>query len=113
MHVCTFTRYASLPIVPQQQQSSNVVVVQAQPEVVHTQVVHQRHYGSGDHGLVLAIIASLCVLFFGWWIGFACTIPAIFIALNVSTKVRRILGVFGSLGSLYTSTSRPECSFDL
>ena len=113
MHVCTFTRYASLPISSQQQQSSNVVVVQAQPQVVQTQVVHQRHYGSGDHGLVLAIIASFCVFFFGWWIGFACTIPAIFIALNVSTKVRRILGVFGSLGSLYTSTSRPECSFDL
>ena len=86
MHVCTFTRNASLPISSQQQQSSNVVVVQAQPEVVQTQVVHQRHYGSGDHGLVLAIIASFCVFFFGWWIGFTCTIPAIFIALNVSTK---------------------------
>jgi len=86
MHVCTFSRNASFPISSQQQQSSNVVVVQAQPEVVQTQVVHQRHYGSGDHGLVLAIIASFCVFFFGWWVGFACTIPAIFIALNVSTK---------------------------
>jgi len=111
MHVCTFIKDASLPISSQQQQqSSNVVVVQGQPQVVQTQYVHQRHYGSGDHGLVLAIIASLCVLFFGWWVGFVCTVPAIFIALNVSTKMKRILSVFGSL---YTWTSRPECSFDL
>ena len=60
-----------------------MVVVSSQPQVVQTHYV--RHYGSGDHGLVLAISATFCVFFFGWWFGLACTIPAIFIALNVST----------------------------
>lgn len=66
------------------QSSTNVVVVQQQPQPTVTTTVYTRHYGSGDHGLVYAIIASCIVFWCAGWIGLFCTIPAIFIAINVS-----------------------------
>ena len=56
--------------------------------ISHLHVIQnqQYHYRTGDHGFSLAISASLCVFFFCWWIGLACTIPAISIAVNVSAK---------------------------
>ena len=62
-----------------------VVVVQQQPQsavVVQT----RRTYGTGDHGLILAILASFCVFFFGTWLSLFCTIPAIFVAISVRNK---------------------------
>lgn len=99
-------KYNCLYFPLQQQQSSNVVVVSSQPQVVQTNFVRQ--YGSGDHGLVLAIIASLCVFFFGWWFGLACTIPAIFIALNVSTVLIIYVQDLGNANSRYTRTKVPK-----
>ena len=61
-------------------QSPDVVV--QQPTVTTT--VSTRHYGSGDHGLLLSIIASCIVFWCCLWIGLFCTIPAIFVAISVS-----------------------------
>ena len=47
-------------------------------------VVYQRRYGSGDHYLILSIIMSFVCFFFGTWWALVCTIPAIFMAINVS-----------------------------
>ena len=92
----------------QQQQSSNVVVVSSQPQAVQAHVV-QRRYGTGDHGLVLAISATFCVFFFGWWIGLACTIPAIFIALSVRTVLIIYIQDLGSANSpCYRGIHEPE-----
>lgn len=75
------------PPAQMQQQSTNVVVVQQQqPQVVTTVVPARRVYGTGDHGLVYAFIATFILVIFGWWIGLACTIPAIFIALNAQNS---------------------------
>ena len=46
-------------------------------------MVYQRRYGSGDHYLILSIIMSFVCFFFGTWWALACTIPAIFMAINV------------------------------
>jgi hypothetical protein len=57
--------------------------VQQQPTVVLAPV---RRYGTGDHGLIYAIVASVCIFFFGVWCTLICTIPAIFISINVSMQ---------------------------
>ena len=60
------------------------MVVQQQPQVVQT-TVYTRRYGTNDHGLVYAIIASCAVFWCGGWIGLFCTIPAIFVAINAQS----------------------------
>ncbi len=50
-------------------------------------VAPQRSYGTGDHGLVYAIIATVAVLFCCFYFGLVCTIPAIVISIGVSLVV--------------------------
>ena len=47
-------------------------------------VIYTRHYGSGDHFLLLSIILSFVCFFCGTWWALFCTIPAIFYAIHVS-----------------------------
>lgn len=65
----------------QQQQSSNVVLVQHQPQPAV--VALHRYHAPGDQGMVLAVIATFIIVFFGCWFGLICTIPAIILASNV------------------------------
>ena len=74
--------YGAPPITTAQTTSTNVVVVQQQPTAAVTTTVYTRRYGSGDHGLAYAIIASCIVFWCIGWVGLFCTIPAIFFALN-------------------------------
>ena len=77
--------YQPQPGYPAQQSSTNVVVVQQQPRVVTT-TVYTRRYGTGDHGLAYAIIASCIVFWCAGWVGLVCTIPAIFFSLNAQQE---------------------------
>ena len=69
VHTCTY-------------KTTKVEIVQQQPTAMYVQP--QRRYGSGDHGLVYAIIATLAVLFCCLYFPLICTIPAIFLAISVS-----------------------------
>ncbi len=64
---------------------TNVVVVQQQPTVVVTST-QVRRYGTGDHGLIYAIVASACIFFIGVWCSLVCTVPAIFVSISVSAE---------------------------
>ena len=68
-----------------QSTTTNVVVVQQQPTVTTT-TVYTRRYGTGDHGLLYAIVASCVVFWCAGWVGLFCTIAAIFFALNAQQE---------------------------
>jgi len=67
-----------------QQQTSNVVLVQQQPQAVVTTVHHG--YAPGDQGMVLAVISTFVVVFFFCWFSLICTIPAIIFASNAQSS---------------------------
>ena len=67
--------------------TTNVVVVQLQPSTTAVDTtVFRRRYGSNDHGLVYAIIATCAVFWLGAWCGLICTIPGICFALSAQEK---------------------------
>ena len=66
------------------QASTNVVVVNAQPTVATTTVVHT---STGDYFLTLSIVMTvLCCICGGWW-NLLCTISAVAIASAVRRAV--------------------------
>ena len=69
---------------PVRHTTATTVVVTQQPTTTTT--VYTRRYGTGDHGLVYAIVASCVVFWCAGWIGLCCTIPAIFFALNAQQE---------------------------
>ncbi|KAL5499965.1 hypothetical protein EMCRGX_G011442 [Ephydatia muelleri] len=61
----------------QQQQSSNVVVINAQPSAVTSTVVHRP---TGDHYMSLSLVMTIICVMCGGWTSLMCTIPAIMLA---------------------------------
>eukprot|EP00731_Ephydatia_muelleri_P011908 Em0006g802a len=61
----------------QQQQSSNVVVISAQPSAVTSTVVHRP---TGDHYMTLSLVMTIICVMCGGWTSLICTIPAIMLA---------------------------------
>ena len=65
-------------------QEYDVAVVAQPPPTV---ILYQRHYGTGDHYLLLSILLTFICFFCGTWLSLMCTIPAIFFAISVSDAV--------------------------